>query len=71
MHTQHNHSHVFPGRKDESCSKDDQCQTPLTCIIGTCNCPLNTTYVSTMGLIGMDPFSRCIPSGGKFVFANT
>ena len=63
------YNYAFSGGKDESCSKKDQCQTPMDCISGICNCPLNTTYVSTIGLIGMHPVSRCIPSGGKFSFA--
>ncbi|KAK2192370.1 hypothetical protein NP493_32g04005 [Ridgeia piscesae] len=57
-------------QKGESCSKNDQCQPPLKCINETCNCPSNTSYVTTKGRLGMKSVSRCIPNGVPALKAN-
>ena len=63
------HNHIFPGQKDESCSKDKECQSPMKCIDETCNCPPNTLHVSS--IVEAKRFHRCIPNGGTFAFTNS
>ena len=63
------HNHVFPGKKNEFCSKDYECQYPLTCVNETCNCPPNTFHVSYND--DSELVHRCIPNGGTFSVTNS
>ena len=68
MHTYEIHNYLFPGRKDESCSKDDHCKYPMMCINKMCNCPITMNYVRTTIHYTIPAF-RCVPKSGKFSYA--
>ena len=55
----------FPGRNGESCSKDNQCLSPQTCVNEICTCPPNTAY-ATFDLGGLILSEKCIPNSRKF-----
>ena len=60
----------FPGRNGESCSGDNQCLPPQTCVNEKCTCPVNTTY-ATFYFAGVVDWEKCVPNNRKFFFAHT
>ena len=59
------HIHVFSGGIDESCIREDQCEGPMKCLNGKCQCPPNTHYVSDDVIKAFYNF-RCVSNNGKF-----